>query len=77
VLLHLNDLLPEHTDSVIVFWYTRSTFISNGALRLQSQCVLCGAYDGSIERMHQAVHVDGLTEMEAGECWTFGAHISR
>ena len=67
-------------DSVIAFWYTRNTFISNEkhcvclaaiALRRQPQCVLCGrcVHLGFIKHMCQTVCVDGLTEMVAeGEC---------
>jgi hypothetical protein len=76
----------DHTNSVIAFWYTRITLISNEtlllpcsiALQRQSQCVLCGAYVGLIEGMRQTVCIDGLTETVAeGECWTFVAYISR
>ena len=61
--------LLDHTDSITAFWYTRSTFNSNGTLGLhcrivlqrQLQYFLCGAYVGFIEHMRQTVCVDGLT----------------
>jgi hypothetical protein len=72
--MSMTGLLSErldHTDSIIAFSYNRFTFISNETLRLPCsitlQCIHCGV--GFMERMHQTVCVDDLTEMVAeAEC---------